>query len=105
MHVSLQNIYGFWTLLAVGAHAAAVVLLLRFSPCQGQRRIWDKATASTRAQLGPALQLPLPRFDDVKLLVACMAWPPSVFVSDATDTQGAIPFPSPSIPSASNRLI
>ncbi|KAK9916442.1 hypothetical protein WJX75_002644 [Coccomyxa subellipsoidea] len=82
------NIYGFWTLLAVGAHAAAVVLLLRFSPCQGQRRIWDKATASTRAQLGPALQLPLPRFDDVKLLVACMAWPPSVFVSDATDTQG-----------------
>lgn len=59
--------------------------------CRGQRRIWDKATASTQAQLGTAVKMPVPRFDDVKLLVACMAWPPSVFVSDATDAQGALP--------------
>lgn len=76
--------YGFWALLPLGAHAAAVLLLLRFSPCEGQRSIWRKATAGAAAA-----RLPLPKCDDVKLLVACMSWPPSVFVSDATDSQGA----------------
>ncbi|CAL8466733.1 g6269 [Coccomyxa elongata] len=82
------NIYGFWTLLPLGVHAAAVLLLLRFSPGKGQRNIWRKATTATSAELPASVKLSLQRFDDVKLLVACMAWPPSVFVSDATDTQG-----------------
>lgn len=86
----LQNIYGFWILLPLGVHAAAVLLLLRFSPGKGQHNIWRKAATATSAQLPASLKLPLPRFDDVKLLVACMAWPPSVYVSDATDTQGTL---------------
>ena len=85
-----QNIYGFWTLLPLGVHVTALLLLLRFSPGKGQRNIWRKASTATSAQLPASVKLPLPRFDDVKLLVACMAWPPSVFVSDATDTQGTI---------------
>lgn len=88
MRLPSQNIYGFWTLLPLGVHAAAVLLLMRFSPGKGQRNIWRKATTATSAQLPASVKLPLQRFDDVKLLVACMAWPPSVFVSDATDTQG-----------------
>lgn len=30
----------------------------------------------------------VPALDDMKLLVACLAWPPSCFVSDATDKSG-----------------
>ena len=85
--------HGFWVLLVVGVHALAVLLLLRFTPMNGQKRIWDKAAAVHDVALfGGPVRLRLQRFDDVKLLVACMAWPPSAFVSDATDFQGLAPW-------------
>ena len=72
----MQNVYGFWVLLVIGTHAAAVLLLARCSPFQGQDRVWRKLAGS--------------QANDARLLLACMAWP-GIFASDATDRDGALP--------------
>ena len=87
----LQNIKGSWVYAVVCGHVVMVLLLLRFSPLPGQKRVWDKVMATVPVQLNlgccrPRVQLP--RADDIKLLVCCLAWPPSCYVSDATDKNG-----------------
>ena len=88
----MQNIKGAWVYAVVGGHVIIVLLLLRFSPLKGQKAVWDKVMATKAVQLRLGRWRPivhLPRADDVKLLVCCLAWPPSCFVSDATDKNGA----------------
>ena len=75
----------------MGAHTAIVLLLLRFSPVPRQKQVWDKvmATVPLQLSLGPCkFAIRVPKADDVKLLVCCLAWPPSCYVSDATDKNG-----------------
>ena len=53
----------------------------------GQKRTGICELLTTAAQNGTC-RLQVPRPDDVKLLLFCLLWPPSCFVSDATDKQG-----------------
>ena len=48
------------------------------------------AAVRTSAETDPTLlpRPPLPRTTDACLLAACLAWPPSFYVSDATDSRG-----------------
>ena len=89
----LQNLKGSWIYAVVAGHVALVLLCLRFSPVPRQKQIWDKvmATVPVQLNLGPwQTTIRVPRADDVKLLVCCLAWPPSCYVSDATDKNGAL---------------
>lgn len=70
----MQVVANCWVFLLLGGHVGAVLLLLRWSPFTGQDLIWKKVTTQP--------------INDIKLLVACLAWPPSCFVSDATDRTG-----------------
>ena len=49
------------------------------------RRAFDHGSAMT-----DTCCMQVPRPDDVKLLLFCLLWPPSCFVSDATDKQGGV---------------
>ena len=92
--VAVQNTCASWVFGIVLAHVAVVLVLLRFSPLEGQRDVWHKVMALVPVQFnmgrrGRQYTVWLPRADDVKLLACCLAWPPSCFVSDATDKNGA----------------
>jgi hypothetical protein len=63
--------------LLFGLHGAAVLFLVRWAPLPNQAKVWRKVMT--------------PQVDDIKLIVACLAWPPSCFVSDATDRTGEDP--------------
>ena len=65
-----------------------VLLLQRFLPVKASRRAWAKLKAVCTIEPVAGLRLKVPTFDDIKLLAACMLWPPACFVSDATDAQG-----------------
>ena len=84
------GVVGPWLFAVVGAHAAAIVLLLYLRPAPNRPtaapRPWAKMVA--RAPLARRCSVPLPRATDACLLAACLAWPPSFFVSDATDRAG-----------------
>ena len=83
-----QNVYSFWVVLVFGAHMLSTLLLLRFVPLKAGSRAWAKLKTICTIRLCDCLRLRVPRFDDAKLLAACMLWPPACFVSDATDAQG-----------------
>jgi hypothetical protein len=84
----VQNVYAFWVTVVFGAHMLCVLLLQRFLPVKASHRAWAKLKAVCTIELVAGLRLKVPTFDDTKLLVACLLWPPACFVSDATDAQG-----------------
>ena len=84
----MQNVYSFWVVLVFGAHMLSTLLLLRFVPLKAGSRAWAKLKTICTIRLCDCIRLRVPRFDDAKLLAACMLWPPACFVSDATDAQG-----------------
>ena len=53
----------------------------------GPKRTGICELSTMAAQMGTCC-MQIPRPDDVKLLLFCLLWPPSCFVSDATDRQG-----------------
>jgi len=83
-------VFGGAVFVCIFAHAALVLLLIRFFPAN--EGMWAKLTTTTHVTLpllcGRSLSITLPKGDDMKLLVAAMAWPPSCFVSDSTDAEG-----------------
>lgn len=90
----MQNVHGAWVYAVVAAHVVIVLLCLRFSPVPRQKKVWDKVMATFPKQLHLGRWRPtvhLPCADDIKLLVCCLAWPPSCYVSDATDKNGTHP--------------
>ena len=77
------------------AHAAAVLILLRFPVYAPDtlRHVWSKVARTTDWTVrcfwdGKTRTFRVPVADDVKLLAICLAWPPSCYVSDATDSEG-----------------
>ena len=80
-------IHHAWVFFVILAHAAVVLVALRRYPGANRESVLGKLGKMRRASfLGLPLRLPV--FDDAKLLLVCLAWQPSCFVSDATDPQG-----------------
>ncbi|GMH36591.1 hypothetical protein BSKO_04464 [Bryopsis sp. KO-2023] len=80
-----------WILVVIALHAVFILLALRFSVHPRRNIVWQKVAQTSEAvsHLGGKKRIfHLPVLDDMKLLVACLAWPPACFVSDATDRNG-----------------
>jgi hypothetical protein len=84
-----QVSYGAYVFVVLGCHAAAVLAALAVGACFDGGAVWRKFTATTSVRLGRRLALPLPKPNDTKLLVACLMWPPSAFISDSTGDVGS----------------
>eukprot|EP00232_Nephroselmis_pyriformis_P013797 CAMPEP_0182897760 /NCGR_PEP_ID=MMETSP0034_2-20130328/27085_1 /TAXON_ID=156128 /ORGANISM="Nephroselmis pyriformis, Strain CCMP717" /LENGTH=521 /DNA_ID=CAMNT_0025031697 /DNA_START=194 /DNA_END=1756 /DNA_ORIENTATION=- len=69
-------------------HAIAVLMLMRSTHAHlPNRGFWGKL-CKTRVMSLCGRKVHLPAWDDAKLLALCMVWPPSGWVSDATDSRG-----------------
>lgn len=82
-------ICGLWVFLFIVLHAVAVVLMLKFTPAS--KKVWTKMWTSMQSiNLFKVFgfQVSVPVINDVSLLGLCLAWPPSCFVSNATDHAG-----------------
>jgi len=76
-----------WVFLVIFAHAVIVLGAVKKYPGVNRAVILEKLTKMrTVSFMGRRLCLPV--VDDVKLLLVCLAWQPSCFVSDATDPEG-----------------
>ncbi|QDZ20824.1 hypothetical protein HOP50_04g33450 [Chloropicon primus] len=82
-------ICGLWVFMFIVLHAVAVVLMLKFTPAS--KKVWAKIWTSMQSlDLFKCFgfQVSVPVINDVSLLGLCLAWPPSCFVSNATDKAG-----------------
>ena len=82
-------ICGLWVFLFIALHAVAVVLMLKFTPAS--KKVWTGMWTSMKSiSLFKifGFQVSVPVINDVSLLGLCLAWPPSCFVSNATDESG-----------------
>ena len=82
-------ICGLWVFFFIVVHAVSVVLMLKFTPAS--KKVWANMWTSMRSLnlfkiFG--FQVSVPVINDVSLLGLCLAWPPSCFVSNATDEAG-----------------
>lgn len=106
---------GGWIFFIFAMHVAFVLLGLRFwniiiTGGVPDRKVWDKfVKRDLRIQISEKHKwwperlvktrtFTLPTLDDTKLLVAAMLWPPSMFISNAVDTQGRFWWRSKSCP-------
>ena len=80
-------IHHAWVFFVIIAHAAVVLAALHRYPGTN-REVALAKLGKTRKGSILGLPLRLPVVDDAKLLLVCLAWQPSCFVSDATDPHG-----------------
>lgn len=86
---------GAYVFLFLFAHAITVLLLIRFPVYASEtlQSVWAKVARTKDVTLkcfwdGKQRTFRVPATDDIKLLVICLAWPPSCYISDATDVNG-----------------
>lgn len=78
---------GGWIFAILCLHLGVVFAALRYYPRQNRQTVWDKLL-KTRPVTVRNRTFRVPVCDDAKLLLVCLAWQPSCFVSDATNPEG-----------------
>lgn len=89
---------GPYVMLVFFLHACIILGLIRARiPGVQDRKVWERfCEVRSFKILGRVWNLPV--LDDIKLLVACLIWPPSSYVSNATDRKGKFWWRSTSCP-------
>jgi hypothetical protein len=96
------SVCGAWVFLVFFVHILCIIGLMRIklSGVPDRTKIWSKFVELKDVELpfqsakriakngGKKKTIRIPVLDDVKLLVACLIWPPSCFVSNSTDKKG-----------------
>ena len=89
---------GPYVMLVFFFHACVILGLLKIRlPGTHDRKVWEKFCELREFKIW-GLTWKLPVLDDVKLLVACLIWPPSSYVSNSTDRKGKFWWRSTSCP-------
>lgn len=89
---------GPYVMLVFFVHACIILGLIKY-PLSGvpDRKVWERFWEVRPFKIfGRVWKLPV--LDDIKLLVACLIWPPSSYVSNATDRKGKFWWRSTSCP-------
>ena len=87
-HMTFFNaIHHAWVFFIIVSHAAFVILALRWYQRNNREAVLGKMQKTGEITLLGRL-LRLPEVDDTKLLLVCLAWRSSRFMSDATDPEG-----------------
>ena len=96
------SVCGTWVFMVFFVHILCVIGLMRInlSGVPDRKKIWSKFIELKDVELpfqsakriakngGKRKTIRIPVLDDVKLLVCCLIWPPSCFVSNSTDKKG-----------------
>ena len=89
---------GGYVFLVFFFHACIILGLIKLRlPGVHDRKVWEKL-CETREFTIRGRKVRLPVLDDMKLLVACLIWPPSSYVSNAADRKGKFWWRSTSCP-------
>ena len=96
------SVCGAWVFLVFFVHILCIIGLMhiKLSGVPDRKKIWSKFVELKSVELpfqsakriakngGKKKTIRIPVLDDVKLLVCCLIWPPSCFVSNSTDKKG-----------------